>query len=183
MSLSKLTATKIVEAVKNDKVATARIDSFLQYIPGLMVPGIRGMRGTIRNLGMALGEGLLDLGAQHAEVRFDVALGNNWNPFDPNLPGSAGYELQCTGIAEAASSAIMAAISGIPAVKLAEPRPRSTSFSHSGVYVLTIDESEYVFDWWVTLDTDNPYIFRYKDWDENRSGQAEEFKGFSGFHS
>jgi len=182
MSFSRLTVSRIINVVKSDKIAYERIDSMLQYIPPLWIPGLRDKRGWVRNYGMATAETYLDIGAWFAGKKFGVSFGKHWNPFDPNLPGSVGYEYQCTGMAEAASAAIMAAKSQLPAVKFAEPRDRSEGLTHSGVWIETVDGGEYIVDWWTTLDIDNPYVFRYADWDQNQKSKGFEFKEFRGFH-
>lgn len=176
MSLSQQTVGRIIEAVRKDKVAVERINSLLRHIPLL-----GDAAGPVRNFGMAMGLTYLDYGARLSEGKFGVSLGNDWNPFDPNVTGSVGYELQCTGIAEAACAAIMRAKTQLPAVKQAVLRSRTASYDHAGVGVETTDGGDYVIDWWVTLDAANPYVFRFSDWDAANADQGIAYSDFRGF--
>lgn len=178
MSLSKLTVSRIINVVRNDKVSAERINSLMRFI---QLPGLTNKRGIVRNLGMALGQGLLDRGAQYSEGKYGVSLGKGWNPFDPNAPGSVGYELQCTGIADAACAAIMRAKAQLPALQDASLKSRTEGFAHAGVGIETTDGGSYVIDWWLTLDVDNPYLFHFADWDNAKGDKGIRYGDFRGF--
>jgi hypothetical protein len=73
----------------------------------------------------------------------------------------------CIGITEATTKAIS---DGALAGRILQVR---TSFrvnrildgySHFGSYVRLLDGGEYVFDWFPTLEPENPLIYRYRDW-------------------
>jgi hypothetical protein len=41
---------------------------------------------------------------------------------------------------------------------------------HWGSNVVLNDNSEYVFDWFPTLEPENPILYRYRDWVVDRDG-------------
>ena len=68
----------------------------------------------------------------------------------------------------------------IQEVRSAHPTQRKVKgYSHFGTKVVMWDESEYVFDWFPTLEPENPIIYRSHDWVKGREGTAyEDFTGF-----
>jgi hypothetical protein len=92
-----------------------------------------------------------------------------------------GYELQCTEIAETAAAAIARSQRMIPGLSEVGTMSRSSGYAHAGVHLTMQDGSQYVVDWWATLDVTNPLVFKAKDFDEDRKSAAIPFKQFTGF--
>lgn len=176
MALAPITVSRLIKIVSADPVASYRITSWLSTVPVL-----GPYTGSVRNMFFSLGQGLIDIGAQYAEGRWNVDMGKDYNPLNPNLEGSIGYELQCTGLAEAACAAIMKAKASVPAVANASVVARSSGFAHAGVLIETTDGGKYVVDWWLTLELKNPYLFLFDDWDQNISGSGVSYFHFKGF--
>lgn len=88
----------------------------------------------------------------------------------------------CIGISEATAAALVDArhIPRSPSVYSVNRPDRTLGGSfHSATGVWLKDGSHYVFDWWKTLDPDNPYIYRYADWQLDKNPvQFVSFKGF-----
>lgn len=108
-----------------------------------------------------------------------------------------GYEdgddvqrVSCIGISEATVNAVAAAsVNGsattgqpapLPSVQNAVIIDRSISgYEHHACMVYMTDGSDYVFDWWRTLDPMNPWIYKTGDWRVN--GDSVPFSAFSGY--
>jgi hypothetical protein len=96
----------------------------------------------------------------------------------------------CIGISEVTTNAVFAAsVKGsaktgqpapLPSVERAMEIDRSIDgWDHHACKVVMIDGSDYVFDWWKTLDPMNPWIYRTDDW--RVDGDAVPFSSFSGY--
>jgi len=73
----------------------------------------------------------------------------------------------CYGIAEAVNTALHDERNLIRvsfAKKINQARRVLNGTSHEANGVWTKDGFHYVFDWWKTLDPNNPFIYRYADW-------------------
>jgi hypothetical protein len=88
----------------------------------------------------------------------------------------------CIGIARATSKAISAGAheGALTSVRTSYLVSRVVGgFAHSAAAIWMNDGTGYVFDWWRTLEPDNPVIYRYFDWMRARGGvQYEDFTGF-----
>ncbi len=98
-----------------------------------VLPDSWGWAGIIRNFGFSLA-------VTYTPVRYD-----KWD------------HLVCTGIAAASCNAINN--SRPAAIRRADSVDRLEPFPHTATLVEMSDGSSYVFDWWVTLNVDNPMIF------------------------
>jgi hypothetical protein len=183
--LSRAQVQKAIEIVAADPESTSRISSMLSILGR--------NAGFTRNMAMALGYGL-------AKIPFDAALaaGRRGNvplfaynrakaemkvPLDPNRQGTWGYELQCTEIATKASEAIEKKKSMIEGLTKASLCARSVGYAHAGVQLAMRSgggTANYVLDWWATLDVENPLVFRYDDFDQDRFMSGIPFQYFHG---
>ncbi len=186
MALSRDQVQKAIKIVSADSEASSRIKSLFSILPV--------GAGFTRNLFMATGYGiaekahdaLLAAGKYGGVPPFALARAraDRKLPLDPNRQGTWGYELQCTEIAIKAASAIEAHKSQIKGLSSAFQCARSVGFAHAGVQLVMSGSpkpSNYVLDWWATLDLDNPLVFRYDDFDQNRFMSGIEFSYFHGF--
>ena len=172
MGLSRRTVALAIQIVAEDQAATERIDSILAPILGKS-------SGFTRNILMATGFGFAALPAQAATaVGFESPYAV---PFDPNRPGSWGYELQCTEIAETAKTALEKRLHEIPGIKEVGTHARTMGYSHHGLVLTTFGNEKYVIDWWLTLDVSNPVVFRFSDFDLDKKGTGVPFEDFAGF--
>ncbi len=88
----------------------------------------------------------------------------------------------CLGIAEASSNAISRA--NLPGVTFASAEPDDPENNkHWGtlVTVQTKRLSYYVFDWWMSLDVNNPILFHRSDWKTGLYARGTPFSKFQGF--
>lgn len=168
MALERQTVGRMIDAVSRDSVASGRINSIFGS-------------GAKRNFAMALGQGVLDLGAKRAEGQWGQKLERGWNPFDPFVDGSIGARYNCVGIAEASVKAIDTAMGALPRVAKVSKADRQKGFAHAAVRVDTQDGGAYVVDWWVTLNVWNPMLFRFDDWNNNKWFSGSEYLTFLGF--
>jgi hypothetical protein len=180
MALARTDVQTAIRIVSSDAAATSRIDSIL-------APMLGRRSGFFRNVLLATGYGFAKLGDD--AIR---AVGRRGNvppfalrhpseiPLDPNRKGSLGYELQCTEIAITAAAAIERHKAEIPSLVAASQCARSAGFAHAGVLLKMKDGTEYVLDWWLTLDASNPVVFRFDDFDQDRAGGIP-FEKFAGF--
>lgn len=153
MALTTDTADQVVEAVGNDLLSCSRIEGPTLY-------GIFSklhIAGHVRNLGLILG------GMDTKDSHF--------------------VRVCCIGISEATSKAIFTEIRAgtITDMKTTCPVYRVVhQFSHFGTRVSMKDGSDYVFDWFPTLEPWNPVIYRYLDWKRDAGGvEYEDFEGFN----
>lgn len=102
-------------------------------------------------------------------------------PFDPNNPQSVAYRDICTGIAEAAVAALTKRAAEIPGVASFIQESRDESFAHAAVGLKMTAGGHYVLDWWVTLETDDPLVCLYEDWNNARLGRSVTAASFHGF--
>lgn len=102
-------------------------------------------------------------------------------PFDPNNPQSVAYRDICTGIAEAAVAALTKRAADIPGVGEFIQESRDESFAHAAVGLKMVGGGHYVLDWWVTLETDDPLVCTYDDWNNARLGASVTAESFNGF--
>lgn len=184
MALNKEQVLKAVTIVAADPEASSRIQSALSFLGR--------NSGFTRNMMMAMGFGvaktahdaILEAGRRGGVPPMAIARAkaSRQIPFDPNRSGSMGYELQCTEIAVRAAAAIEAKKSQIPNLAEASQCSRSVGFAHAGVLLVMKDgtkgASRYVLDWWATLDVQNPLVFRYDDFDQNRFMSGTAFENF-----
>jgi len=154
MTLTSKQAKEIVSVVSNDVISRARITgpalgAFSSFVSA------RGWNGTIRN---------------------SVVLFVMWaEASDPVF-----QRICCIGIAEASVAALIAAKPKLPFIhSVNQPYRAPGGSAHHATGIWTKDGSHYVFDWWKTLDPDNPFIYRYADWLVDRKPvQFVNFKGF-----
>lgn len=169
MSLSKETVRKIVRIISADRESCDRISSWISS--GLAAR--MGYGGLVRNLVMGT-----------------VGL-------SPGDQSSTGYRLSCDGIADATAAAISNVIkksSGSdprwcnvvkePLREVLEAKSKARSidhgFSHTGTAIYMKDGTQYVLDWWMSLNVEDPHIFRYDDFIYNR-GNSVRFSDFNGW--
>ena len=154
MALTTDTADQVVEAVADDLLSCSRIE-------GPTLGGILSafhIAGHVRNFALILG------GMDKDDSHF--------------------VRVCCIGIAEATSKAIFSAIrSGdIPAAKTTCSVYRVVhQFPHFGTRVSMKDGTDYVFDWFPTLEPWNPLIYQYANW--KKDAGAVEYDDFEGFDS
>jgi hypothetical protein len=75
--------------------------------------------------------------------------------------------VSCVGIAEVTQAVIFGeTLKGkLPKVRSSRTTQRTVkNFVHSATYVSMKDGTEYVFDWWPTLNPKNPLISTYPQW-------------------
>ncbi len=181
MSLSREVVASAIAVVASDPDAKQRIE-------GILAPVLGRQSGFFRNLGMTAVFTVFDVFQTVRTSPFRAYAAATGEPFqkpfvpwDPNRPGSAGYELQCTAIVEAAVTAIEKRKGEVPGLKEASLMSRSEGFAHAGVHLEMKDKSKYVIDWWATLDVANPLLFVADDFDKNHKEKAILFKDFHGF--
>jgi hypothetical protein len=183
MALSRSDVQTAIRIVSSDTAARSRIDSIL-------APVLGDKSGFFRNVLLATGFGFAKLPGdalvaigRKAAPPFAVARyqSTRETPLDPNRKGTLGYELQCTEIATTAAEAIERRKVEIPALAAASQCARSAGFAHAGVQLDMKDRSQYVLDWWLTLDVANPVVFRFDDFDQDRKGAGIPFERFTMF--
>jgi hypothetical protein len=184
MTLLRAQVQQAIEIVSSDSAARSRIDSIL-------APVLGRHSGFFRNVLLATGFGFAKLpgdaivavGRRGAAPPFAVARYQQSReiPLDPNRKGTLGYELQCTEIATTAAAAIERHKARIPGLKTAFQCARTEGFAHAGVQLDMDDGSQYVLDWWLTLDVANPVVFRFADFDLNRQQGGVAFERFTLF--
>ena len=95
--------------------------------------------------------------------------------YDPGEPGSYAGQIVCTGIADAASEALLRNKQRIPQLVTASTESRNVPFAHTAV-LITVEApgyapASYVLDWWRSLDADHPFYSRQKDFIQGQNGQ------------
>jgi len=156
MSLTSKQAKEIVGLISNDVISRARI----------VGPALGGFSKFVSSQGWA------------GPLRNSVLLYGAWmEATDPVF-----QRVCCIGIAEATVAALLddnhkPKLSFVQTVNQAGRSPGGSYHHATGIWMK--GGSHYVFDWWKTLDPDNPFIYRYSDWlvDKN-SVQFVNFKGF-----
>lgn len=155
-------ASSITGVVATDPEASKRIDSNLDAL----IPAGWGIAGGLRNAGyVALGM---------------VTFGKYGDPTEPEYANRV-----CTGISDAASSALNRAVAQQDArvrnLKGAAPISRVLNGTdHTAVQVEMRDGQKHVFDWHATLDAENPLLFRSPAlWVKGEAGTPlKEFRGW-----
>lgn len=162
MVMSRTDAAAVVELVASDHESTKRISSLIDGV----LPDSWGLSGSIRNVGYVIGH--------------MVTLGHWGDASEKEFADRV-----CTGIADATSRAINAAV--------AKKDPRLRRFSkavtvdrnikgtaHTATGLITISGAEHVFDWHQTLNEKNPMIYRTLiEWKHNSGGVTfDDFKGW-----
>jgi len=90
--------------------------------------------------------------------------------------------LSCVGIAEATKTVIVTnVVNGkLPKVRSSYTAMRTVNgYAHKGTNVAMRDGTEYVFDWWPTLNARNPLVSSRAEW--LVAGKSVEYKAFKGF--
>ncbi len=175
MALAKITVSRIIRIVAADEECNFRIQSIIALLP------LGKKTGWVRNLGMALGQGLWPAGQRYAEGRWGVNFGENANELDPNIDLSTGHKLSCDGIVLAVRDAVSKKLTAVPAVASVEKVSRSNGLAHAGLLLNTTDGGEYILDWWMSLDVENPYVFPFKPWDADKKETGIKYSDFGGF--
>lgn len=135
-------STAICDVVAKDPEASKRIASDIASL----LPARWGISGGLRNAGyVALGM---------------VTLGNYGDPSEPEFANRV-----CTGISDACSNAIIAAVKAkdplLRRVKTATPVSRVLrGVDHTAVRITMIDDQNHMFDWHATLEAKNPMLHR-----------------------
>jgi len=94
---------------------------------------------------------------------------------------AAFVRLSCVGIAQVTQAAIFSQMVGgkLPKVRSSLVLRRNVGgFEHKGTGVAMKDGSDYVFDWWPTLNPNNPLISAYAQWFV--AGRTIEYRNFKG---
>lgn len=154
MSLTRVIAAKIVWAVQRDSNTRRRIMGGRAGTSASILPDSWGVSGAIRNWRLVL------TGA---------------DPMDRDVAA-----IVCTGISDAAIVAINNARRNDAEIPEADLIHRCRWGVHHYAVRVTMNGSEYVFDWHATLNVDNPMISRANDWTTARG--AVTFSNFTGFH-
>lgn len=90
-------------------------------------------------------------------------------------------DLSCVGIAIATKAAIMANVFNgkLPTVLASYTAERTVDgYAHKGTGVAMKDGTDYVFDWWPTLNLRNPLISSRAAW--RVAGKSVEYTSFKG---
>lgn len=93
----------------------------------------------------------------------------------------------CVGVAIAGADAVNRAIKARHLLGFESADSSHTSDGgHSATCVTMADKSQYVFDWWQTLNPDNPVLYRAKDFEnhtfyQNWTNYGVQFRNFAGF--
>ena len=150
--LNRQTIQACILVVKSDQIALSRINSILSVLPG-------GVGGGVRNFALVLG--------------LIFSFGNKF--YEPSQPGSYASRMICTGIAEAAFEALARNKSRIPQLIKADAVTRFVPFDHDAV-LITVEApghapTNYVLDWWRSLDADHPWFSRQEDFLKGQNGQ------------
>ncbi|MCB1955174.1 MAG: hypothetical protein KDG55_05830 [Rhodocyclaceae bacterium] len=196
MALTRLQVQLCITAVGEDVNARSRIDSIFSAMgrhAGFTRNALMATSNALETLGRGVNRGIqaITTGGSSEINRWQMRRAGQ-RPFDegpllfdPNVEGSPGSELQCTAIAEAAKDAIDRKCKRtpgcIPGLASTSCFSRSQGFAHMGLVLTMTDGGKYVLDWWATLDVDNPLVYRFDDFDNNRKDAAQEFKRFGGF--
>ena len=155
MALDVETARSIVKAVRADAACRARIEGTKFSAIIRFAFGGAHLAGGVRNLAMIL----RGLGPEHQIF----------------------VHLSCVGIAMATQRVIYSEMLAgrLPKVQGSLIRRRRVSgFEHKGTGVAMKDGSDYVFDWWPTLDLENPLISTLSQWVKGGTTvELEDFKG------
>lgn len=97
-------------------------------------------------------------------------------------PGDEEFDSKiCIGIADATQAAIMANVLNgkLPKVQTAYRADRVVNgVAHKATAVWMKDATDYVFDWWPTLNSRNPLISTKAEW--RVAGKSVEYKAFKG---
>lgn len=156
MALETATADKIVSIVANDRLCVSRIKSSSLY---RLIGKLTHHAGNIRDLALMVS------GISSRDERF--------------------LRISCNGMAEATSARLLrASIDGnLPEIKNSWAYSRCINgWWHFGTRVWMADETYYMFDWFFTLDPENPLISRGADWDAGDNGiEYGDFQGFDLF--
>ena len=152
--MSEDTAMRIIAVVSEDPVCCSRIKGPTLY--GAL--SRLGIAGHVRNFALLYGGGM---SAEDAEF----------------------IRVSCVGITLATAKAIYNAANvkhQLKAVTNAYFVDRvHWRFYHNATKILMKDGTSYVFDWFPTLDPDNPVIYKFFDWKQDRNGvKWEDFYGF-----
>jgi len=149
--LGRPTVQACIDILKSDPVAKQRIRSYLSMLPG-------GIAGGVRN--------------------FILVLCDSFTPIeacDPSAPNSYANQVVCTGIAEAAVSAIQRQKGRVPHLVNIDSHSRYRPIDHTAVRI-TVQSSghapaAYVLDWWASLDIDHPWVSTQQQFDDGQRGQ------------
>lgn len=183
MALSKELADAIVSVVITDPESYKRIDSWLGHLPLPYLHISWAAPGDIRNYWYAW-----------TDTWVKIAHGHYWAQ-----PTREQEDFICYGISNATIDAIKAAVEeaktiarllGDSHVKTKEDVLGSIAsvsdsqwfggFPHQATKIVMPDKSNYVFDWWRTLDPFNPLIYPSEDDFQHDTGKVE-YKSFKGF--
>ena len=196
MALNRFQVQQCIVAVTADVNARSRIDSIFSAFgrqAGLTRNALMATsnaveavgRGVSRATAAVLSVGMTEVGRWQVRQAGGKLTDEGPLLFDPNVDGTPGAELQCTAIAAAAQGAIdlrqKRTPGFVPQLRATGCYSRSVGFAHMGLVLHMQDGSDYVLDWWATLDVDNPLVYRLDDFDKNRKDAALTFDRFGGF--
>lgn len=180
MALSRRTSEQIVNVVAGDAECQRRITSLYGTVLGEI-----GLSGAFRNFSMALADAPNDgveMAGNFLIREWDKLVGNAKSPRWQKgqiFPEHVRDPYICTGIADATVAALSAAASQIDQLGAATFASRDEGFAHAGTKVTMDDGSEYLFDWWRTLQLRDPMIFLPEAWHTCAGGvHFEDFQGF-----
>jgi hypothetical protein len=157
MALSREAVRQIVIVVSNDPECVRRVNSWIRG------PVFGAFAGPARDFGLALGN-----------------VATLTTAFDPQDVESVAYQYSCAGIAAATAIGIRQAIDAVPDVIAVVEQSREVGHAHSGTMIRMRDKTQYVLDWWKSLDVWNPRIFQHYDFVHN-IGNGVAFADFKGF--
>jgi peptidoglycan hydrolase-like protein with peptidoglycan-binding domain len=183
--LSTEVAREVVRAVSNDPECRKSISSVLAYF----LPPDKGWTGGVRNFLMVFAD-IPNYALEevvNAYRRSSASKGDKTERYvaPKNFPPNAPHvdRIICTGIAEATANTINRVLTSSRTlsqhVQTARMESRRTGIAHAGTLLQMVNGSQFIFDWHMTLQPENPLIFRAEDWHNRRSGVL--YSRFNGF--
>jgi hypothetical protein len=153
MALSKKMVAGVIDIIKQDPGCRRVINK--SDMPRLlqMAPAWLGSAGALRNAGMQTYEW--------------------WNEIPPVTSEDSGsayfMERICQGVADAVALAFQAASKKkmIPGINMGAGLVKDrneTFFGHYANVLETTNGREYILDWWMTLEIDNPMVWQRHEW-------------------
>jgi hypothetical protein len=171
MALSVAAVTELVHAVMNDGECQQIIRPLPPIVQALIPHGVHINPGAIRNtVNVDLDNG----------GRLNV-IGHDWGGTMDKYSPRTKSEM-CFGIEAQTTRVIVQCLlreHSLSSVSMAYPA--EADYAHRATCIQTRDRCEYVLDWWMTLEIDNPMVWELRDWKCGNGSAGVEFKSFTGF--
>jgi hypothetical protein len=154
--LTRATAIRVCRIVENDSACRQMLEN-----PGdLGLMNKLGLAGALRNIGNAFSSTFGDMTVEQMQ--------------NVSCLGISATTIHAVGAASVNGSARTGKSAALPDISSSVDITRKSTLygEHHACKVIMMDRSEYVFDWFPTLDAWNPYIYFAEEWRKDGDGNA-----------